>query len=242
MGLMEGAVVLVTGSTRGIGRSIAERLAAEGARVVVHGTRESDAVAVAETIPGAIGLAADMGDRAAVAGLVGRATDRFGPIDVLVNNAAIPGRAAITRVTDDEWDRVLAVNLTGPLVAIRAVVPPMKSGRGGVIVNVVSVAATEGSAGFASYAASKGGLLGLTMTLAVELGRFGIRVNALSPSALTDMTRQLPAAALQTMLDRGLPTVESIADAALFLASPMSRDMSGQVLRVAGGVAPGQLP
>jgi NAD(P)-dependent dehydrogenase (short-subunit alcohol dehydrogenase family) len=237
MGRMDGKVALVTGSTRGIGHAIATTFAAEGARVIVHGRREDEAKTVAESLPGAVGLGADMGDRDAVLDLVQRAIQAFGPINVLVNNAGIAGRAAVTRITDQDWDQVIAVNLTAPMIAIRAVVPGMKNETGGgSIVNLISGAATTGSAGFASYAASKGGLLGLSMTLAVELSRFNIRVNSISPSAMTDMNRALPPDLQQQMLDRGLATVESVADAALFLGSDMSRDITGEVLNVNGGL------
>jgi 3-oxoacyl-[acyl-carrier protein] reductase len=241
MGYMDRKVALVTGSTKGIGRATAALFAAEGAQVVVHGTREADAAAVAATIPGAIGIGADMGDRSEVLALIERTVEAFGPVDVLINNAAMAGRRAITRITDEEWDRVIAVNLTGPLVAIRAVVPAMKRGSGGAIVNLVSDAATTGSAGFGSYASSKGGLIGLTMTLAAELAGFGIRVNAVSPAALTDMTRELPPEILQAMIDRGLPSVESIAETILFISSDMSRDITGQLLRVSGGIRRGSI-
>jgi 3-oxoacyl-[acyl-carrier protein] reductase len=239
MGRMDGKVALVTGSTKGIGRATAALLAAEGARVIVHGTRQADAEAVAQTIPGAVGIGADMGDRAAVVELIERAVTEVGPIDVLINNAGVAGRRAITRITDEEWDHVIAVNLTGPLVAIRAVVPSMKKRATGVIINLVSVAATEGTVGFSSYASSKAGLTGLTITLGAELAGFNIRVNAVSPSALTSMTRELPPEVLQGMIDNGLPEVESVAEVILFLASDASRDITGQVLRVAGGISGG---
>jgi NAD(P)-dependent dehydrogenase (short-subunit alcohol dehydrogenase family) len=236
MSELTGQVALVTGSTRGIGRAVAVALAGAGAKVAVHGRNEAEAIAVAATIEGATGYGADMGDRAAVADLVARVSGELGPIDVLVNNAGIADRSAITRITDEEWDRTIAVNLTGPLAAIRAVVPAMKKGGGGSIVNLISGAATEGSAGFGGYAASKGGLLGLTMTLAAELAMFNIRVNAVSPAALTGMTEQLPPDLLQVMIDRNLPSVDSVAETIFFLCSPRSRDMTGQVLKILGGL------
>jgi 3-oxoacyl-[acyl-carrier protein] reductase len=233
---LAGKVALVTGSTKGIGRATAVLFADEGAKVVVHGRREEDAAAVAATIPGAIGIGADMGNREDVLRLIEQTVEAFGPVDILVNNAGMAGRRAITRITDEEWDRVIAVNLTGALVAIRAVVPAMKQGSGGSIINLVSQAVFEGNTGFSSYAASKGGLMALTITLSAELAGFNIRVNAVSPSALTDMTRELPPEVLQAMVDRGLPSVESIAETVLYLASDMSRDVTGQVVRVAGGI------
>jgi 3-oxoacyl-[acyl-carrier protein] reductase len=232
--MLEGRVALVTGSTRGIGLEIARTLAAHGARVAMHGSSEARAKDAAQHIPDAIGFGADMGERAEVIDLVERVTAELGPVDVLVNNAGVAGRRAITRITDEEWDRVIAVNLTGPLVAIRTVVPMMKRGRGGVILNLVSDAATVGNTGFSSYAASKGGLIGLTRTLARELAGFQIRVNALSPSAVTDMTRELPPEVLAGMVAGGMPGPEAIADSALFLVSDLSAHVNGEVLRVAG--------
>ena len=153
---------------------------------------------------------------------------------MLVNNAGISSRAAVTRVVDEDWDRVLAVNLSGPLYAARAVIPAMKVNGGGVIINVTSTAGTHGTVGFSSYAASEAGLVGLTLTWAKELAPFGIRVNALAPGAVTDMMRELPPDVLQPIVDRGLPTVEAVADAGLFLASNLSRTVTGQVIHAIG--------
>jgi 3-oxoacyl-[acyl-carrier protein] reductase len=234
MGLLDGKVALVTGSTRGIGRAMAVRFGAEGARVVVNGRREDDAAAAAATIPGAWGIGADMADLGAVAAAVERITGEWGGIDILVNNAAISGRSAITRVLDEDWERMLQVNLTGPMYVTRAVVPAMKQRGSGVILNVISGSGTAGTVGFSSYAASKGGLVGLTMTLAKELAGFGIRVNALAPSALTDMLRQLPPQVLEPMIP-DLPTVEAVADSALFLVSDLSRAVTGQIISATAG-------
>jgi NAD(P)-dependent dehydrogenase (short-subunit alcohol dehydrogenase family) len=147
-----------------------------------------------------------------------------------VNNAGVSERSAITRVADEEWDRLLAVNLTAPMAICRAAVRVMKPAGGGSILNVISGAGEQGTPGFTSYAASKGGLLALTLTLALELRHFGIRANCLSPAALTDMLRQLPDELLQPLVDAGLPTVEEVAAQALFLVSDLSRPMTGQVL------------
>ncbi len=203
--------------------------AAEGARVVVNGRNQADAEAVAATLPGALAFGGDLADQAAIDGLVERVTGEWGRVAILVNNAAISRRSALTRVTDDEWHEVIRVNLTGPMFLTRAVVPVMKRQSSGVILNVISGAGTEGTAGFSSYAASKGGLVGLTMTWAKELPRFGIRVNALSPSALTDMMRQLPPELLGPMEDQ-LASPEEVAGTALLLVSPLAAAVNGQIV------------
>jgi 3-oxoacyl-[acyl-carrier protein] reductase len=228
-GLLEGRVAVVTGSTRGIGRAMAELFAREGATVVVNGRRAEDADAAAAEIAGSIAVAGDMSDQGAIDALVERVTAEAGRIDILVNNAAISRRSAVTRVTDEEWDEVMKVNLTGPMYLTRAVVPVMKQQQRGVILNVISGAGTHGTIGFSSYAASKGGLVGLTMTWAQELVAFGIRTNALSPSAMTDMIRQLPDEILKPMEAR-LPTPEEVAGAALFLVSDLSSTVNGQII------------
>lgn len=227
---------MISGSTRGIGRAMAEAFAREGARVAINGRREEDAVAAAALIPRSIGVGGDVSDRAAVEGLVGRVLEEWGRIDVLVNNAAISRRSALTRVTDEEWAEVIAVNLSGPLYLTRAVVPVMKRQGGGVILNVVSGAGTQGTVGFSSYAASKGGLVALTLTWAQELASFGIRVNALSPAALTDMMRQLPSELLGPMEER-LASPEEVAEVATVLVSDRCRLVHGQIVGALGGVA-----
>ncbi len=234
--LLEGKVAVVTGSTRGIGRAMAETFAHHGARVVVNGRRTEDAEAAAAAIAGSIGVGGDMADQTAIDALVQRATDELGGIDILVNNAAISRRSAVTRVTDEEWNEVIRVNLTGPMFLTRAVVPVMKQRGSGVILNVISGAGTEGTIGFSSYAASKGGLAGLTMTWAKELSRFNIRVNALSPSALTDMMRQLPPDLLGPM-EEHLADPADVAETALFLVSSMGKSVHGQIVSAGIGAA-----
>jgi 3-oxoacyl-[acyl-carrier protein] reductase len=234
--LLTDKVALISGSTRGIGHSMAETFARQGARVVVNGRREEDALAIAASIPGSIGVGGDMADPVAIERIVSKAVDEFGRLDILVNNAAISRRSAITRVTDEEWDEVIRINLTGPMYLTRAVVPVMKGQGGGVVLNVISGAGTHGTIGFSSYAASKGGLVGLTMTWAQELARFGIRVNALSPAALTDMMRELPPELLAPM-EASLPSPDEVADVALFLVSDLSKLVNGQIIGAGAGGA-----
>jgi 3-oxoacyl-[acyl-carrier protein] reductase len=233
-GLLEGKVAVISGSTRGIGRAMAETFAAEGARVVVNGRKEDDALAAAAAIPGAIGIGGDMADQAAIDHLVERTVAEWGQIDILVNNAAISRRTAITRVTDEEWEDVIRINLSGPMKLSRAVIPVMKAKESGVILNVISGAGTHGTIGFSSYAASKGGLVGLTMTWAQELKRFGIRVNALSPSAMTDMMRELPPELLAPMEGR-LASPEDVSGVALFLVSDLAKLVNGQIVSAGAG-------
>ena len=229
MGALDGHVALVTGSTRGIGRAVAELFAAEGAAVVVNGRRQDDAERVAKEIEGrTLGIGADQSSLEEIRALCRRAEEAFGTIDVLVNNAAIAPRTAITRVTDEEWDETVLVNLTGPFRYIRELVPGMKQAGWGSILNVTSGAGTSGTPGFSSYSAAKGGLNGLSATLALELQRFGIRTNLLSAGAMTDMMRQLPPEVFDP--NTPLPSVEANARTALRLVTDES--LNGQCWHV----------
>jgi NAD(P)-dependent dehydrogenase (short-subunit alcohol dehydrogenase family) len=228
MGLLDGRVALVTGSTRGIGRAIAERFAAEGADVIVNGRRQSDAERVASEIGGtAIGIGADQSSLSEIRTLCRSGEEYFGTIDVLVNNAAIAPRTAITRVTDEEWDETILVNLTAPFRFIRELVPGMKKAGWGSILNVTSGAGIHGTIGFSSYASSKGGMNALSYTLAQELVGFGIRTNLLSAGADTDMMRQLPTE-LHDPANNRLPSVEANAATALRLV--VDPDLNGRCL------------
>jgi 3-oxoacyl-[acyl-carrier protein] reductase len=231
MGLLDGRVALVTGSTRGIGRAIAELFAAEGAAVVVNGRRQADADQAAQEIEGTtFGIGSDQSVLAEVRDLCGKAEAVFGPVDVLVNNAAIAPRTAITRVTDEEWDETLRVDLTAPFWYIRELVPGMKKLGRGSILNVTSGAGIGGSIGFSSYSAAKGGMNGLSYTLAQELERFGIRTNLLAAAAMTDMMRQLPEEIFGAEAAAALPSVEANARTALRLVADGS--LNGQCFQV----------
>jgi len=229
MGLLDGRVALVTGSTRGIGRAIAERFAAEGARVVVNGRRQDAAEQAAAEIEGTtLGIGADQSSLEEIRALCRAAEDAFGPVEVLVNNAAIAPRTAITRVTDDEWDECLLVNLTAPFWYIRELVPGMKTAGWGSILNVTSGAGIRGNVGFSSYSAAKGGMNGLSYTLALELARFGIRTNLLAAGAMTDMMRQLPPEIFDP--NTPMPSVEDNAATALRLV--VDESLNGECFHV----------
>jgi 3-oxoacyl-[acyl-carrier protein] reductase len=230
MGVLDGRVALVTGSTRGIGRAIAELFASEGAAVVVNGRRQADAEKAAGEIVGrTIGIGADQSSLEEIRNLCRRAEEAFGTIDVLVNNAAIAPRTAITRVTDEEWAETLLVNLTAPFWYIRELVPGMKALGRGSILNVTSGAGISGTIGFSSYSAAKGGMNGLSYTLAQELTRFGIRTNLLAAGAYTDMMRQLPKEIFDPE-QANMPTVEANAATALRLVADDT--LNGQCFHV----------
>ncbi len=238
-------VALITGAGSGLGRAIAVTFARAGATLVLLDINGETA---AETLESAGGrgesAAVDVADGAAVAGAVAGAQDRLGAVDVVVNNAGIASaaRTALHETATEDWQRVLAVNLTGPFLVTRAVLPSMVRRGAGVIVNIASAAGIVALPGRCHYAASKAGLIHLTRTLAVEYAGRGIRANALCPgyidtplvrAGLADPER---AQRLRTMIPmRRLADPDEIADAALFLASDASRYMTGQALVVDGG-------
>ena len=239
---LTGRTALVTGSTRGIGRAIAEMLAAAGARVAVVGREAGRAQAVADTLGGgAQGFAADVGDPASIATLVADVETAFGQIDILVNNAGLTRDNILFRLKDDDWDTVLDANLRGAFLLIRATARGMMKRRWGRIVNIASIVGLTGNKGQANYAASKAGLIGLTKSVAKELGSRNILVNAVAPGFIdTDMTAAMTpearaALAGQIPLER-LGTPQDIAGMVTFLASEHAAYVTGQVLVVDGGM------
>jgi 2-hydroxycyclohexanecarboxyl-CoA dehydrogenase len=220
MGTLNGRVALVTGSTRGVGRAIAERLVTEGAEVVVHGRDEGMAASVATEIGAALGVSGEASDADAVHRLCVRVLDEVGPIDIVVNNAGTSTPNLFLDSTDEEWDRLLAVNLLGPRNVLRAVLPGMQERGWGRILNVTSEAGVRGTPRFSAYAASKGALLALSFTLAQELADSGICVNSFAPLALTDLVRsQMQPDRLDQLVGRGIPSVEENAEVALRLVA-----------------------
>ena len=239
---LSGKVALVTGSTRGIGRSIASTLAAAGARVAVVGRDRANAQAVAAELGDAHrGFGCDVSDPTQVAALVAAVEEQLGSCDILVNNAGITRDNLMLRMKDDDWDAVLDANLRSAFVAIRAASRGMMKRRWGRIINITSVVGLMGNKGQANYAASKAGLIGLTKSVAKELASRNIVCNAVAPGFIqTDMTDAMTAEARavlqgQIPLER-LGAPGDVAQAVAFLASDMAAYMTGQVLVVDGGL------
>jgi 3-oxoacyl-[acyl-carrier protein] reductase len=241
---LSGKVAIVTGASRGIGRAIATRLAAQGARVVAAARAENAAATVAEiqAAGGAAELASvDVTEPASIEALVRGVLERHGRIDILVSNAGITRDQLMLRMKRDDWDQVIATNLTAAFGLAQAVLKPMVKQRGGRIINVASVVGQTGNAGQANYAASKAGLIGFSKALAREVASRGITVNVVAPGLVeTDMTRALTDKAQgdwasQIPLGRiGAP--EDIAAAVCFLASDEASYITGHVLAVNGGM------
>ncbi len=242
-GVLSGQVALVTGGSRGIGRSIAERLASDGARVVVTSRSEESAAAVAASLPGDghLGAACDVADRESVDGLIKRIETELGSLDILVNNAGITSDNILVRLGDDDWDQVLDTNLKGSFQVIRAAARGMMKRRSGRIINITSVVGLTGNRGQVNYAASKAGLVGLTKSVAKELASRNVLCNAVAPGFIeTDMTAELSEAALEALhgqiaLGR-LGSPEDVAGVVAFLAGPDASYMTGQVLVIDGGM------
>ncbi len=243
---LTGKVALVTGSSRGIGRAIAEKLAAQGASVVVnYNTSEGAANDVVENIRAngsqAIAVQADVRDPMDAKRLVKAAQDEFGSLDILVNNAGTTRDMLLAMMKEADWDLVLDTNLKGAYNVTKAAVRPMMKQRSGRIVNITSVAGVAGNPGQANYSAAKAGLIGLTKSIAKELGARKITANAVAPGYVpTDLTADLPEDLIEqakelTPLGR-LGTVEDVANAVSFLASDEAAFITGQVLRVDGGM------
>jgi 3-oxoacyl-[acyl-carrier protein] reductase len=239
---LTGKNALVTGSTRGIGRAIAEALSGSGARVAVVGRDLARAEEAAAAIGNnANGFAADVSDTTAVAKLVSDVEGAFGSIDILVNNAGITRDNLVMRLKDEDWDAVIDANLRGAFAAIRAVSRGMMKRRAGRIINVASIVGIIGNKGQANYAASKGGLIALTKSVAKELASRNILVNAVAPGFIeTEMTAAMTPEA-RTALGQQIPLerlgkVSDIASAVTFLASDHASYITGQVFVVDGGM------
>jgi 3-oxoacyl-[acyl-carrier protein] reductase len=241
---LSGRVALVTGASRGIGRAIATKLAAQGA-TVIGAARGTNAAATVEAILASGGKAeaatVDVGDAAAIDQLVAGTLERHGRIDVLVNNAGITKDQLLLRMKRDDWDAVIATNLTAAFALTQAVLKPMIRQRSGRIVCISSVVGQSGNAGQANYAASKAGLIGFAKSVAQEVASRNITVNVVAPGLVeTDMTRTITEDARGDWAARiplkRLGTPDDIAGAVCFLASDEAAYITGQVLAVNGGM------
>ena len=239
---LTGRVALVTGSTRGIGRAIAETLAGCGARVAIVGRDAGKAAEVAAQIsPEARGFACDVADVASVTALIAAVETEFGSLDILVNNAGLTRDNSMLRLKDDDWDAVIDANLRGAFASIRAATRGMMKRRWGRIINISSVVGLVGNKGQSNYAASKAGLIGLTKSVAKEFASRNILANAIAPGFIeTDMTNAMTAEARAALtgtipLER-LGTPRDIAGMVAFLASDYGAYITGQVLVIDGGM------
>ena len=246
MGLLTGKTALVTGAARGIGKAIALKFAQEGANIAFTDlvidengkATEAEITALGVKAKGYASNAADFAQSEEVVKLV---KEDFGSVDILVNNAGITKDGLMLRMTEQQWDAVIGVNLKSAFNFIHAAIPVMMRQRGGSIINMASVVGVHGNAGQANYAASKAGMIALAKSVAQEMGPKGIRANAIAPGFIdTAMTQELSEEVRkewmnQIPLRRG-GTVEDVANCALYLASDLSSYVSGQVIQVDGGM------
>lgn len=246
MKLLDGKVALVTGAGRGIGRAIAKKFAQEGASVIITDLNIDEHVRQFVSELEAMGVkakayASNAADFDAAHQVVDAAVADFGRVDVLVNNAGITRDSLMMRMTEEQWDMVINVNLKSAFNLIHALTPVMLRQRSGSIINMASVVGVSGNAGQSNYSASKAGMIGLAKSIAKELGSRGVRANAIAPGfIITDMTNELSEEvrkqwAAQIPLRRG-GTPEDVANVATFLASDLSSYVTGQVIHVCGGM------
>ncbi len=246
MGLLKGKTALITGAARGIGSAIAIQFAREGADIAITDLavdeHAREVIATIESL-GVKGkaYASDASDFNQTKEVVQKITEDFGKIDILVNNAGITRDTLLMRMTEEQWDMVIKVNLKSVFNFTKAVQPFMLKQRSGSVISMSSVVGVSGNAGQANYAASKAGIIGFTKSVAREVGSRGIRCNAIAPGFIdTEMTRKLPEDVRKNWIQQiplrraGLP--EDVANTALFLASDLSSYVSGQVVHVCGGM------
>ncbi len=242
---LSGQNAIVTGASQGLGRGMAIALAACGAKVCcvarnVEKLAETVA-AIKEAGGDAEAMSCDVSDKESVAAVVDKVADEWGKIDILVNNAGITRDTLLPAMTDDQWDDVIATNLRGTFLFCRAASRPMMRARYGRIINISSVSGLIGNAGQTNYSASKAGVIGLTRSLAKELAKRKVTVNAVAPGFIeSEMTQKLGEAILSQVTDRipakRIGTAEDVAACVIFLASHASSYVTGQVLTVDGGM------
>lgn len=246
MKLLEGKTALITGAARGIGKAIAVEFAKQGANIAFTDLRIDEVGQQTEAELASYGVkvkayASNAADYEATHAVVAEVVADFGRIDILVNNAGITKDTLMLRMTEEQWDAVLTVNLKSAFNFIHAVTPVMSRQRGGSIINMSSVVGVSGNAGQCNYSASKAGLIGLAKSIAKEMGPRGIRANCIAPGfIITDMTAALPEEvreqwAKSIPLRRG-GTPEDVAKVALFLASDLSAYVTGQTIHCCGGM------
>jgi 3-oxoacyl-[acyl-carrier protein] reductase len=240
---LTGKIALVTGASGGIGEAVARALHAQGASVVLHGTRAEKLEALQKDLGArAFALAVDLSDRDAVAGLVDAASALAGPTSILVNNAGITRDGLLMRMKDDDWDSVLEVNMTASMSLCRAAMRGMMKARTGRIISISSVVGVTGNAGQTNYAASKAGMIGFSKSLAAEVASRGLTVNVVAPgfieTPMTDVLDESQKSALLTRVPAGrLGHADEIAATVAFLASDEAAYITGATLHVNGGMA-----